>query len=162
MTIASVTPRTRSASRAKRRPTGTAAATPTMSPTSRGQPKVPTSLAVISVPIPPNANCANDSWPAYPVSTTIDSATIEKPRLAASAACRSAPKTVIVRRQKKTNSASTSLGLTVPVPTSAKRSTFGDTLAGHVVAGDGLRHAEGERAGQHPRERRQLAKQGRG
>jgi hypothetical protein len=72
VTTARLMPRARRAGRAKTTPTSIVTATPAMSASRNGTCASTTSRPATSVAIPPSANCASESCPAYPSSTTMD------------------------------------------------------------------------------------------
>ena len=76
VTIARLIPRVRTAGSAKTSPSGTAAATPATSASRNGMWNTATRRPATHAPKPAIAYCASESWPAYPVTTTIDSSTI--------------------------------------------------------------------------------------
>ena len=77
--MARLIPRVRTAGSPKIRPSGTAAATPANSPSRNGMSNTATRRPATNAPKPAIEYCASESWPAYPVSTTIDNRTMATP-----------------------------------------------------------------------------------
>ena len=79
---ARLTPRVRNAGRAKSRPTSVAARTPPANASGNGHDCELLNRPATSAPMPANANWPNEIWPAHPMSTTSESATVAQTRVA--------------------------------------------------------------------------------
>ena len=74
VTTARLMPRTRTAGRPSRTPTGTATSAARMIGNGNGIPRLTPSLETMNPPMPANAICISEIWPTNPVTTTADSA----------------------------------------------------------------------------------------
>ncbi len=107
VTTASATPRVRTAGSAKTIPSGTVASTPTMSAAQNGKPAASTSRPAAHAPKPAIAYWASEIWPAYPVTTTIES------RI-------SATENMIVKESTQMAGASRKMSEQTPIPPSTR------------------------------------------
>ncbi len=118
--MARLMPRARTAGRANRAPRGTVATTPAIMAGRNGQPPTSTSRPATRAPKPARANCASDSCPAYPVSTTSERSTIPMENVVTKASCQIGGTSQITIPQA-TRAPATTPGRRVPPPTAGRR-----------------------------------------
>src|SRR6266851_2013995 len=120
--MASFTPRVRTAGSANSSPIGTVPATPNTRAASNGTLVVATRRPAIKAPTPANAYCASEIWPAYPVTTTIDSKIVATPNVVVTASAQVADRSWVMSTKVTTAAGTTSAGRRRPVPSFGRRS----------------------------------------